>query len=117
MGSEFLFQPRRSSAFGAPPSTAQVSTFPSGPFTSMWIQECGLLHSILMTVPLIVTGLFASNSAANEWCARIGTAAATNSAAMTENSFIRTGSLLPGLLRRLLFHVAVEQLFREFDAV
>src|SRR6267378_138298 len=90
-GSEFLFQPRRSSAFGAPPSTAQRSTFPSGPFTSMWIQECGLLHSILTTVPFILTGLFASNSAANEWCAVTGAAAATSSAApaITRNSFLR----------------------------
>src|SRR5882672_980550 len=66
-GSEFLLQPRRISAFGAPPSTAHRSTFPSGPVASMWIQECGLVHSTLKTVPLILTGLFASNSAANEW--------------------------------------------------
>ena len=37
-GSEFLFQPRRSSALGAPPSTRQ--TLPSG--VLMWIHECGI---------------------------------------------------------------------------
>src|SRR5262245_51407969 len=42
---EFLFQPRRSSAFGAPPSTIQRSTFPvEGSFTSIWIHEWGLIH-------------------------------------------------------------------------
>src|SRR5688500_5074664 len=34
-GSDFLFQPRRSRAFGAPPSTIQRSTLPSSRFTSM----------------------------------------------------------------------------------
>src|SRR3954466_15246185 len=73
-GSEFLFQPRRSNALGAPPSTIHFSTVPSSFFTSMWIHECGLIHSILVTVPFNVTGFLASNSAAKEWCASAGTA-------------------------------------------
>src|SRR5262245_19359170 len=90
--SEFLFQPRRSNAFGAPPSTIQRSTFPvAGSFTSMWIQECGLIHSIFTTVPRSLTGRFASNSAAKEWCAETWTAnTATNAAAAAMlKSFVR----------------------------
>jgi len=34
-GSEFLLNPRRSSALGAPPSIIQATTLPSGPLTSM----------------------------------------------------------------------------------
>src|SRR5204863_10024080 len=44
-GSELRFQPRRMRAFGAPPSTIHSVTVPSGFFTSMWIHECGLIHS------------------------------------------------------------------------
>src|SRR2546427_12572681 len=108
----------------------------------MWIQECGLIHSILTTLPFSWTGLFASNSAANEWCALSEGAVATSSAApaITRNSFVRTVSLLRRryrdcwperslalsprqyshslrLFRLLLFQVAVEQLLREFDAL
>src|SRR6185503_143624 len=92
--SEFLFQPRRRSAFGAPPSTIHCSVFPSGVLTSMWIQECGLIHSIFVTTPRSLTGFFASNSAANEWGAITGTAAAAtaNAApATTPNSLLRIG--------------------------
>ena len=32
---DVLFQPRRSSAFGAPPSIIQLTILPSGPLTSM----------------------------------------------------------------------------------
>src|SRR5688572_25246764 len=65
-GSESRFQPRRIKAFGAPPSTIQVVTVPSAFLTSMWIHECGLIHSIFFTVPRSLTGFLASNSAANE---------------------------------------------------
>ena len=67
--SDFLVKPRRNSTFGVPASNAQFSTLPFGFFTSMCSQTCGLTHSIFVTVPFIVTGLFASNSAANAWCA------------------------------------------------
>src|SRR5947207_15519255 len=64
-GTEFLFQPRRSSAFGAPPSIIHATTFPSEPFTSMWSHGWGLIHSILVTVPFNVTGLDPSNTDVN----------------------------------------------------
>src|SRR3954466_7083695 len=38
---------------------------------------CGLPHSIRVTAPVSVTGLLTSNSAANEWWAATGAAAAT----------------------------------------
>src|SRR5262245_2769463 len=95
-GSEFLLKPRRSSAFGAPPSIIQLSTFPSGCFTSMWIHEWGLIHSIFVTVPLSLIGLLASNSAENAWCARAGTTAnSIPNAAATRPSFIRIAPPLP----------------------
>ena len=40
--SDFLVKPRRNSTFGVPASNAQFSTLPSGFFTSMWSQTCGL---------------------------------------------------------------------------
>ncbi len=49
-GSEFRFQPRRSSALGAPPSTRQRYTRPLI-VASMWIHECGLTHSNFTTLP------------------------------------------------------------------
>ena len=55
--------PRRRIAFGAPPSTIQASVSPAALTTSMWIHECGLIHSIFVTVPRSCTGEFASNSA------------------------------------------------------
>src|SRR5690242_13008759 len=48
---------------------AQFSTVPSGFFTSTCIQVWGFTHSILVMVPLKLTGLLASNSAAKAWCA------------------------------------------------
>src|SRR5258707_11923401 len=67
--SDSFVKPRRKSTFGVPPSSAQFSADPSGFFTSMWIHTWGLVHSIFEIVPLKFTGLFASNSAANAWCA------------------------------------------------
>src|SRR5581483_10765360 len=81
--SEFLLNPRRRSAFGAPASIIQLSTLPSGFFTSRWIQACGLIHSIEVTVPVIFTGFCASYSAAKEWCAITGAATASSSPAPT----------------------------------
>src|ERR1019366_2133000 len=111
-GSAALVKPRRSRAFGLPPSTIQGVTLPSGPLTSICIQEWGLIHSISVTVPRNLTGLPGSNSAANEWCAHRGTAALTNTAMpKTEktNFFISKPLLLqtwiyfkPGLLLRFL---------------
>src|SRR5262250_888883 len=66
---ESLVNPRRNKTFGVPASTAQFITAPSEPFTSTCNQVWGLTHSILVIVPLKFTGLFASNSAANAWCA------------------------------------------------
>src|SRR5262249_25838810 len=43
-------------------------------------QTCGLVHSIFVTVPVKWTGFFASNSAANAWCARSGAAVAARHA-------------------------------------
>ena len=68
--SEFLVKPRRTSEFGGPPSTIHFSMVPSGSVTSMWIQACGLIHSISVTVPSSWIGLLASNSAPKAWCAR-----------------------------------------------
>src|SRR2546422_1914280 len=63
--SESFVNPRLISDPGGPPSIIQRVTLPSGPLTSMWIQEWGLTHSILTTVPFRWTGLSASNSAEN----------------------------------------------------
>src|SRR3982751_2393607 len=91
--SDCLLKPRRSRAFGAPASTIQLSTLPSGFFTSMWIQACGLIHSIDVTVPVIFTGFPASYSAAKEWCAMTGAAARSRPAPTTTiDSFARIGS-------------------------
>jgi hypothetical protein len=69
--------PLRCSVFGVPPSTIQISLFPSAALFSMWIQACGLIHSIFVTGPRSVTGALASNSAEKAWWARTGTVAAT----------------------------------------
>ena len=61
-------------AFGAPPSHCHGVSFPSGPRASRYTQMCGLRHSTFVTGPVRVTGLFPSNSAAKEWCARSGAA-------------------------------------------
>src|SRR5882724_9506020 len=45
---------------------------------------CGLVHSTCVTAPVNSTGLLASNSAANEWCADMeGAARVTRNAPMT----------------------------------
>ena len=66
VGSVFFVQPRRSSALGAPPSTAHSSVPPLLFGTLTISQECGFTHLNSLTVPSSVTGWFASNSAANE---------------------------------------------------
>src|SRR5215470_12526335 len=66
---ETLVNPRRNSTFGVPASMAQLTTVPSAFFTSTCSQVWGLTHSIFVMVPLKFTGLLASNSAANAWCA------------------------------------------------
>jgi hypothetical protein len=82
VGSEFLFQPKRSKTDGDPPSIRHRSTVPSGFGTSIVNQECGFTHSIWTTVPSSVTCLVASNSAEKEWCAATGNAAAISIAAL-----------------------------------
>src|SRR6516162_122482 len=47
---------------------------------------CGLVHSILVTTPVTVTGLFASYSAPNEWWARSGVVQQVRATASTPNS-------------------------------
>src|SRR5262249_52666983 len=47
---------------------------------------CGLTQSILISLPLTVTGLDASYSAANEWCARIGKTVTASAAKPTSVS-------------------------------
>src|SRR4029077_20571700 len=66
---ESLVNPRRNRTLGVPASMAQLTFVPSGFFTSMCSQVWGLTHSIFVIVPLKLTGLLASNSAANAWCA------------------------------------------------
>src|SRR5438477_13210485 len=64
-----LVNPRRNRTFGVPASIAQLTTVPSVCFTEMCSQQWGLTHSIFVIVPVKFTGLLASNSAANAWCA------------------------------------------------
>jgi hypothetical protein len=93
-GSEAFVKPRRSRAFGAPASIIQLSTLPSGFFTSMWIHACGLIHSMVVTVPVNFTAFDASYSAAKEWCATTGTAASSRPTPVTiVNSLVFIGSL------------------------
>src|SRR5690349_1473163 len=60
--------------FGGKPSKRNLVTAPFAPFTSIQKCMCGLVHSTLVTVPDMVSGLLESYSAANEWCADTGTA-------------------------------------------
>src|SRR6516162_1571325 len=77
-------QPLRVSVLGAPPSHCHGCTVPWSSFTSRYTQMCGFPHSIFVTAPVSVTGLFASNSAENEWCAdNAGAAAIVTSATTT----------------------------------
>src|SRR6266849_4606279 len=55
-------KPRLISAFGGPNSTAQFTTVPSEPFTSMKIHPWGFDHSIFVSDPFKVIGCFSSNS-------------------------------------------------------
>src|SRR5580692_3144554 len=65
---------------------------PSGCFTRTCSQEWGLVHSILVIVPLKFTGLLASNSAAKAWCADVEDAHPKSARPMMETaiaSFVR----------------------------
>src|SRR5262245_28283801 len=84
--SVFFVTPSRISWFGLPPSTNQRTTWPSGPFTSMWNQECGLIISHFTRVPSSFIGLFTSNSAEKAWCARSDADASTNPTPATTNA-------------------------------
>ena len=61
----FFVTPSRISWFGLPPSIIQETTLPSGPFTSMWNHEWGLIISHFVSVPCSFIGLLTSNSAEN----------------------------------------------------
>ena len=63
---ESLPQPFRVRVLGAPPSHCHGCTLPWASFTSRYTQMCGFIHSSFVTAPVSVTGLFESNSAANE---------------------------------------------------
>src|SRR5215475_14323686 len=78
---EFFVQPFLSKIAGGPSSISQFATLPSEPFTSINRRACGLIQSSLVSEPVRLMGLLASNSAAKEWCAKTGAAAATISAA------------------------------------
>ena len=67
--SEVRDQPLRVKVFGAPPFALPRLQRAVIVFHIQVHQMCGLPHSIFVTAPTSVTGLFASNSAANEWCA------------------------------------------------
>src|ERR1700761_3117968 len=90
-GSEFRFQPRRSRALGAPPSTFHSTILPPslGSAAMRWIHECGFTHSNLTTVPSSLTGWFWSNSAPNEWWAKAADALAVSAAASTRLRVLR----------------------------
>src|SRR5262245_25508222 len=77
------------SELGGAVSTDQLATLASGSFTSRKIQACGLIQSIRVTVPRNVTGLLASNSAANEWWAAVDTEASMTATA--PNRIVRIG--------------------------
>src|ERR1700681_4656818 len=107
--SDCLLKPRRSSALGAPASTIQLSTLPSGFLMSMWIHACGLIHSIDVTVPVNFTGFWASYSAANEWCATTGTAANSRpTPTATTDNLVRIDSSLTPLFYNRLPHGVLE---------
>ena len=61
----YLVTPSRISVFGLPPSIIHSVTCPSGPFTSIWNHEWGLIISHFESVPFNVSGLVTSNSAEN----------------------------------------------------
>src|SRR5262249_18524534 len=60
----FRFHPARVSAFGLPISSVHVFIWPFWSFASMYNMACGFVHSTLLTVPVRVTGLVQSYSAA-----------------------------------------------------
>src|SRR3954467_1575426 len=77
---------------------------------------CGLPHSILVTAPVSVTGLLASKSAANEWCAASGApaVAARNAPTMMCLELMRSFYTRPracatesGILLSSNFHMAL----------
>ena len=74
---EFFVQPFLSKIAGGPSSISQFATLPSAPFTSINRRACGLIQSSLVNEPVRLMGLAESNSAAKEWCAKTGAAAAT----------------------------------------
>src|SRR6186713_1973798 len=86
-------------ALGAAASIIQRVTFPSVPFTSMWIHACGLIQSIFVTVPLSFTGFVESNSAANAWCAQRDAGTSIKAATATRSILVRIGLSSLFLLR------------------
>src|SRR5206468_4048689 len=62
-------------------------------------QTCGLVQSILVTMPLILTTLLESNSAAKEWCAIKGILAAVIAATIIKPKTMR---LIVTLLKECL---------------
>ena len=54
---------------------------------------CGFSHSTFVTAPFSVTGLFASNSAAKEWCAETGSDSDIEPGADASSTFVFIASL------------------------
>src|ERR1700733_11523060 len=65
-------RPRRYNAPAEAVSKAQFATFPSASLTSTKTHECGFDRSNFVIVPVTLTFLSRSYSAANEWWAMMG---------------------------------------------
>src|SRR5256885_14692768 len=85
----FLFQPRRISVVGGPSSKSQFLLTPFSSLPETTTRACGFVHSRRTTSPVTVIDLLESYSAANEWCAFAGAAAAS---ASVENASVATRS-------------------------
>src|SRR5579863_3112723 len=122
--------PARNRVLGGPASTIHSCSLASVLTTLMCIQACGLIHSILVTLPRNSTGDLPSNSAAKAWwataCCTPNVTAARKPVTiavrmMKRRLFMRVssgGSLRLGgrrSLQRLLAQVTVHQFFHEFD--
>src|SRR6266404_1727108 len=130
--SELRSMPARNRVLGGPASTIHSCSLASAATTLRCIQACGLIHSILVTLPRSSTGDLPSNSAAKAWwataCCTPNVAAVRRPADIAaqivkRRLFMRVssgGALRLGerrrSLQRLLPQVTVHQFFHEFDA-
>src|SRR5690349_17948586 len=84
----FGLKPLRISELGVLASKLHFSIFPSAPVTSRKNHECGFSRRTAVITPFTVTGLSASNSAANEWWARAGAASVSDAIAAKRRCFM-----------------------------